>query len=70
MLSDRDVRIRLSWDADENADNAYHCTLAELFDDNEELGPDERRTLRALHVGEKFHGGGGAAGAFTVERVA
>jgi hypothetical protein len=70
MLSDRDVRIRMTWDGDENPDNACLCTLAELFDTNEDIEPETRAEYRALAVGEKLHGGGGAFGAFTVERVA
>jgi hypothetical protein len=70
MFDDFDVRIRLTWSEDAAPDSALFTNLREFFADNEELDPEERAALRALQVGEKYTGGGGAAGTWIVERVA
>jgi hypothetical protein len=58
--TDEDVVLRIDDDA--------VCTLADLVQAND-FDEDELEALRALDVGERYTGGGGAFAAWTVERI-
>ena len=53
-----------------DGDETFEIDTDEFLNDNETLSADEAQAIRALAVGQVYNGGGGAAAAWKVTRVA